>query len=59
VSRIGQRRDQRGRRRVVDIDKTDPRALSRKMLDQRRADPAGAAGDQHAAISEAGIAGKT
>ena len=41
---------------AVDVDEADARALARELLDQRRADPARAAGDQDAAVDQARVA---
>ncbi len=41
---------------AVDVDEADARALAAELLDQRRADPARAAGDQDAAVDQARVA---
>ena len=48
--------DQRVRRRVGDVDESDVRALAGERAHERRADAGAAAGDEHGASGEIGIA---
>ena len=58
MRRVGEAGDEGGARIPIEVHEADPRALRDEVLDERRADAGGAAGDQHRALGEAGVAGE-
>ena len=58
VGRARELRDERLGGGHVDVDEADARPLGGELLNERHADARGAAGDQHGAVLQAGIAGE-